>query len=388
VRQIDVHLEEEENDMPGSLRIGKVIGIDLYIHAGWLIILVLLTWSLAGDRFVQLAPTWTTGTYWITALITSLLFFVSVLAHELAHAWLSQAHGLKVARMTLFIFGGIEDLESPPRSVGSELQIALIGPCTNLLIAGLAYVLALPFAGTGTPEEAVLDYLAFINLSLALLNLLPGFPLDGGRIVRAILWKSSGNYRQAARTATLAGQGCAYLLIVLGIGSFFFGHFFYGLWTIFIGWFLLSAAQAAHMQALIQTTLHEVTVQRAMNVAAITVPANISLQKLVDEYFDPLQLSSAFVVQGGYLAGLITLMEVNRVPREHWSKTPVGYSMRLKEQLLVATPDQSLSAVLQSMVTRGIDLVPVVKDGLLVGVLSLESVIAYLQHRRTQQAIQ
>jgi Zn-dependent protease len=337
---------------------------------------------------VQLAPTWTTGTYWITALITSLLFFVSVLAHELAHAWLSQAHGLKVARMTLFIFGGIEDLESPPRSVGSELQIALIGPCTNLLIAGLAYVLALPFAGTGTPEEAVLDYLAFINLSLALLNLLPGFPLDGGRIVRAILWKSSGNYRQAARTATLAGQGCAYLLIVLGIGSFFFGHFFYGLWTIFIGWFLLSAAQAAHMQALIQTTLHEVTVQRAMNVAAITVPANISLQKLVDEYFDPLQLSSAFVVQGGYLAGLITLMEVNRVPREHWSKTPVGYSMRLKEQLLVATPDQSLSAVLQSMVTRGIDLVPVVKDGLLVGVLSLESVIAYLQHRRTQQAIQ
>lgn len=371
--------------MPGSLRIGKVTGIDLYIHAGWLIILVLLTWSLAGDRFVQLAPTWTSGTYWITALITSLLFFVSVLAHELAHAWLTQAHGLTIARMTLFIFGGIEDLESPPRSVGSELQIALIGPCASLLIAGLAYALALPFAGTGTPEEAVLDYLAFINLSLALLNLLPGFPLDGGRILRAILWKSSGDYRRAARTATLAGQGCAYLLIVLGIGSFFFGYFFYGLWTIFIGWFLLSAAQAAHMQTLIQTTLHEVTVQRAMNVASVTVPANISLQKLVDEYFGPLQLSSAFVVQGGYLAGLITLMEVNQVPRDHWSKTPVGYSMRLKEQLLVATPDQSLSAVLQSMVTHGIDLVPVVKDGLLVGVLSLESVIAYLQQRRVQQ---
>lgn len=374
--------------MPGSLRIGKVIDIDLYIHAGWLIVLVLLTWSLASDRFVQLAPTWTSGTYWITALITSLLFFVSVLVHELAHALLARAHGHSISRMTLFIFGGIADLETAPRSASSELQIALIGPCISLLIAGLAYTLALPFAGTGTPEEAVLDYLAFINLSLGLLNFLPGFPLDGGRILRALLWKISGSYRLAARTATLVGQGCAYLLIVLGIGSFFLGNFFYGLWTIFIGWFLLSAAQSAHMQELIQMALQEVTVGRAMHVAPLTVPANISLQKLVDDYFQPMKLSSALVVQGDYLAGQITHMEISHVQREQWGKTPVGYVMRLKEQLFVTTPDQPLSTVLQSMITRRIDMVPVVEDGLLVGVLSLETIIAYLQQRRIQRSLQ
>jgi Zn-dependent protease/CBS domain-containing protein len=376
--------------MPGSLRIGKVIGIDLYIHAGWFIILVLLTWSLASDRFVQLAPTWTSSTYWITALITSLLFFVSVLVHELAHAWLTRAHNLTVVRMTLFIFGGIEDIEDVeqvPRSPGSELRIALIGPGVSLLLAGLSYVLALPFASTGTPEEAVLDYLAFINLSLALINLLPGFPLDGGRVLRALLWKFTGNYRQAARIATLTGQGCAYLLIVAGIGGFFTGNLFNGLWAIFIGWFLLSAGQSAHAQELMQTALREVTVRQAMNPEPVTVPANISIQKLIDEYFQPLNLSSAPVMQGDYLVGLITLMEISHIQREHWGKTPVGYVMRLKEQLFIATPDQPLSTVLQAMITRGIDLVPVVQDDLLVGIVSLESVLSYLQKRRSQPVV-
>lgn len=370
--------------MPGSLRIGKIVGIDLYIHAGWLIILVLLTWSLAGDRFVQLAPTWTNSTYWITALITSLLFFVSVLVHELAHALLARVHGLTVTRMTLFIFGGIEELEQAPRSPGSELQIALVGPGISLLLASLFYGLTLPFANTGTPEEAVLDYVAFINLALGLINLLPGFPLDGGRIMRALLWKFTGDYRRAARTATLAGQSSAYLLIVLGIGGFFTGNFFDGMWIIFIGWFLLSAGQSAHTQELIQTALRDVTVKRAMNPAPVTVPANISVQKLFDEYFQPMNISSAPVMQGGYLAGLVTLAEVSQVQRENWGKTPVGYIMRLKEQIFIVTPDQSLSTVLQSMLARGISLVPVVQDDLLIGVLNLESVISYLQQRRSQ----
>ncbi len=371
--------------MPGSLRIGKIIGIDLYIHAGWLIILVLLTWSLAGDRFVQLAPSWTGSTYWITALITSLLFFVSVLMHEVAHALLTRAHGLTVTRMTLFIFGGVEDLKQAPRSPGSELQIALIGPGISFLLAGLYYGLALPFANTGTPEEAVLDYVAFINLALALINLLPGFPLDGGRIMRALLWKFTGNYRRASHTATLTGQGCSYLLIVLGIGSFFTGNLFDGLWIIFIGWFLLSAGQSAHAQELIQTALRDVTVERAMNPTPVTVPANISIQKLVDEYFQPLNISSAPVMQGGYLAGLITFIEISQVQRENWGKTPVGYVMRLREQIFIVTPDQPLSVALQSMLARGINLVPVVQDDLLVGVLNLESILSYLQQRRSQR---
>ena len=369
--------------MPGSFRLGKIAGIDIYVHLSWFIVLVLLTWSLASGWFVQLFPGWSTPTYWITAFISALLLFVCVLLHELAHSLIAQVHGLTVKNITLFIFGGVATIKEEMKRSGIEFQIAVVGPITSLFLAAIAFLLAWPFRGSNSPTEAVLDYLAASNFLLGVFNLIPGFPLDGGRVLRSIAWKITGNIQKSTRIASYAGQAMAFVFILLGIAAFFTGNFFNGLWSIFIGWFLLNAAQTANMQILLQNTLQGVSVDKVMNPRPVAVPANISLQKLVDEYFVPQGLQAAPVVQGEYLAGLITLTDIARVERERWAYTPVGHVMRLLEQVYVTTPEQPLHDLLEVMVTRGINQIPVVQDGRLVGLLSRESILRYLQVRQS-----
>ena len=369
--------------MPGSLRLGKIAGIDIYAHLSWFIILVLLTWSLADDWFVQAYPGWATTTYWVVAFISALLLFVCVLAHELAHALVAQTSGLTVRKITLLIFGGVAHIEEEVKRPGVEFRVAIAGPIASLLLAVVAFLLALPLQGSGATAEAVLEYLAVSNLVLGAFNLLPGFPLDGGRVLRSIVWKVTGNFKKSTHVASSVGQAFAYLFIFLGIVEFFTGNFFNGLWTVFIGWFLLNAAQTAHTQVELQSALQGVSVGQVMNPRPVAVPANISLQKLVDEYFLPLELRAAPVIQGEYLAGFITLSDIARVARERWSFTPVGYVMRLLEQVQVATPEQPLQGVLQMMDAQDINQMPVVTDGRLVGLLSRELIIRYLQERQS-----
>ena len=369
--------------MPGSFRLGKIAGIDIYAHLSWFIVLVLLTWSLASGWFVQLFPGWSTPTYWITAFISALLLFVCVLLHELAHSLIAQVHGLTVKNITLFIFGGVATIEEEMKRPGIEFQIAVVGPITSLFLAAIAFLLAWPFRGSNSPTEAVLDYLAASNFLLGVFNLIPGFPLDGGRVLHSITWKITGNIQKSTRIASYAGQAMAFVFILLGIAAFFTGNFFNGLWSIFIGWFLLNAAQTANTQILLQNTLQGVPVDKVMNPRPVAVPANISLQKLVNEYFVPQGLQAAPVVRGEYLAGLITLTDIARVERERWAYTPVGHVMRLLEQVYVTTPEQPLHDLLEVMVTRGINQIPVVQDGRLVGLLSRESILRYLQVRQS-----
>ena len=369
--------------MPGSFRLGKIAGIDIYAHLSWFIVLVLLTWSLASGWFVQLFPGWSTPTYWITAFISALLLFVCVLLHELAHSLIAQVHGLTVKNITLFIFGGVATIEEEMKRPGIEFQIAVVGPITSLFLAAIAFLLAWPFRGSNSPTEAVLDYLAASNFLLGVFNLIPGFPLDGGRVLHSIAWKITGNIQKSTRIASYAGQAMAFVFILLGIAAFFTGNFFNGLWSIFIGWFLLNAAQTANTQILLQNTLQGVSVDKVMNPRPVAVPANISLQKLVNEYFVPQGLQAAPVVRGEYLAGLITLTDIARVERERWAYTPVGHVMRLLEQVYVTTPEQPLHDLLEVMVTRGINQIPVVQDGRLVGLLSRESILRYLQVRQS-----
>ena len=365
--------------MPGSFRLGKIAGIDIYAHLSWFIVLVLLTWSLASGWFVQLFPGWSIPTYWITAFISALLLFVCVLLHELAHSLVAQVHGLTVKNITLFIFGGVATIEEEMKRPGIEFQIAVVGPITSLFLAAIAFLLAWPLRGSNSPTEAVLDYLAASNFLLGVFNLIPGLPLDGGRVLRSIAWKITGNIQKSTRIASYAGQAMGFVFILLGIAAFFTGNFFNGLWSIFIGWFLLNAAQTANTQILLQNTLQGVSVDKVMNPRPVAVPANISLQKLVDEYFVPQGLQAAPVVRGEYLAGLITLTDIARVERERWAYTPVGHVMRLLEQVYVTTPEQPLHDLLEVMVTRGINQIPVVQDGRLVGLLGRESILRYLQ---------
>ena len=365
--------------MPGSFRLGKIAGIDIYAHLSWFIVLVLLTWSLASGWFVQLFPGWSIPTYWITAFISALLLFVCVLLHELAHSLVAQVHGLTVKNITLFIFGGVATIEEEMKRPGIEFQIAVVGPITSLFLAAIAFLLAWPLRGSNSPTEAVLDYLAASNLLLGVFNLIPGLPLDGGRVLRSIAWKITGNIQKSTRIASYAGQAMGFVFILLGIAAFFTGNFFNGLWSIFIGWFLLNAAQTANTRILLQNTLQGVSVDKVMDPRPVAVPANISLQKLVDEYFVPQGLQAAPVVRGEYLAGLITLTDIARVERERWAYTPVGHVMRLLEQVYVTTPEQPLHDLLEVMVTRGINQIPVVQDGRLVGLLGRESILRYLQ---------
>ncbi len=369
--------------MPGSFRIGKIAGIDIFIHVSWLIIIVLLTWSLATGWFPVLYPGWSTITYWVVSLIAALLLFVAVLVHELAHSLVARARGLQVKNITLFIFGGVSNIEQEPQTPGVEFQMAFVGPLTSLVIGGVAYLLLLALGNNTSPLAAILKYLAVTNILLGIFNLIPGFPLDGGRVLRSIVWKLSGSLRTATRVTTLVGEVIAYLFILLGIWLFFGGNLLDGIWLGFIGWFLLSAAQSANAQSMLQSMLKGVTVGEVMNPSPLTVPANISLQKLVDDYFLPRGLRSAMVMQNDQLVGLITLGDIRSVPREQWSQVPVGHVMIPVNKLHVVSPQQNLNDVLPLMAGRDVNQLPVVQDGRLVGVLSRDAIMRYLEVRRS-----
>ena len=368
--------------MPGSLRIGKIFGIDIYIHISWVIILVLLTWSLAVGWFPVLYHGFSAVTYWVLGFIAAVLLFVSVLLHELAHSFVARARGLPVKNITLYIFGGVSNIEKEPGSPGVEFQIAVVGPLTSLLIGVLAFALFFLLGQYSSALGAILWYLGYANILLGIFNLIPGFPLDGGRVLRSIVWKIDGNLRRATRIVTVVGQIIAYLFILVGIWLFFVGYFIDGLWLGFIGWFLLSSAQSANSEVMLQSVFRGVTVSEVMNTAPTTVPANISLQKLVDEYFLPLGLRSAFVIQGDRLAGLITLSDIRHVPREEWGQTPVGLAMIPRDRLHIVSPQQSLNDVLPLMAGRDVNQLPVVQDERLVGVLSRDAIVRYLEIRR------
>jgi Zn-dependent protease len=369
--------------MPGTFRIGNIAGIDIDIHVSWIIILVLLTVSLATGWFPQLYPGWSTATYWLIAFLSSLLLFVSVLLHELAHSLVARRRGLPVKSITLFIFGGVSNIEREPQSPGVEFQIAFVGPLTSLVIGAICFLLQVPLRGSNSPLEGILFYLAVTNILLGVFNLIPGFPLDGGRVLRSIVWRLTGNLRQATRVATLTGQVIAYLFILLGIWIFFVGDILDGIWLGFIGWFLLSAAQSANAQGMLTSVLRGVTVGEVMNPKPATVPADISLQQLVDAYFLPGGLRYALVMQTDRLLGLITLGDIRHIPREQWGQVPVSTAMIPLSRLHVVTPQQSLSDVLPLMAGRDVNQLPVVENGALVGILSRDAIVHYLEVRRS-----
>ena len=368
--------------MPGSFRIFRIAGIDINIHISWLIILVFLTFSLATGWFPITYPGSSTTTYYLLGFIASILLFVSVLLHELAHSFVARSRGLQVKSIVLFIFGGVSNIEQEPQTPGIEFSMAFVGPLVSLLIGVVCYGLLLLVRGTHSLLVPILSYLALMNIILGIFNLIPGFPLDGGRVLRSIIWKATGNFQTATNITTFVGQAFAYLIILWGILLFFAGNAFNGLIIIFTGWFLLTSAQSARSQSMLDTAFRGVTVNQIMDTNVLTVPANISLQKLVDEYFLPRGLRSAFVMQGDQLAGLITLSDIRHVPRDQWPQTPVGYAMIPLERLHTITPQQNVKDVLPLMTGQDVNQLAVVQDGRLVGVLTREGILRSLEIRR------
>ena len=365
-----------------AIRLGRIAGIEIDLDWSWLVILALFTGSLATGHFPQSVPGLSSVVYLGAGLLAALLLFASVIAHELGHSIVARRHGVPVRGITLFIFGGVSSLEREPTTPGAEFLIAIIGPIVSFVLGAVFWLLSLPLDRISPLGGSIFRYLGVANIFLAIFNLLPGFPLDGGRVLRAILWKATGSMRRATRWAARSGQALALLFILFGVWQFFVGDGFGGLWTVFIGWFLFSAAQAVNRQALIENALRGVTVRDLMQPAAVTAPANISLQRLADEYILPLGVRTVPVTQDGQLAGVISLRDMRKVPHEQWGEVPVGHAMTPLEHLRTISPHQPITDALLLMSDGDVNQLPVIENGNLVGILSREAIVRALDIRR------
>ncbi len=316
--------------------------------------------------------------------IATLLFFASLLAHELSHSFVARAKGIPVEGITLFAFGGVSRICMDAENPGDEFQIAGVGPLTSVVLAalfGLLYWIG-SSAGWSVAINGVSGYLALINLILAIFNLLPGFPLDGGRLFRAIVWKITGNLKKATRIASWGGKFLSYLIITLGVVQLFGGLILNGLWLILIGWFLNNAADNSYQQLVLRTSLQGVRVGELMTRSPETVIPNITLRELVDEYFLQQRYQAYPVTHNGQPLGIITLNRVKEIPREEWERRTVGDTMIPVEQGVLVRPEENMTQVLQKMAESGARRVLVARNGKLEGIATANDVANWLRRRR------
>lgn len=366
--------------MRNTLRLGSIYGIEIGLDYSWFIVFALVTWSLAAHVFPD-NYRWPALTYWTTGIITSLLFFASVLAHELGHSVIAIRKGVPVKAITLFIFGGMAQITKEPQRPRDEFFIAIAGPAVSVTLGLLFRALHAAVPNPDQPLAALAFWLGWINFSLAFFNLVPGFPLDGGRVLRAIVWGLTGNFQRATQIASIGGRVVAYGFIALGIWIFFSGNWVNGLWLAFIGWFLENAAVSSYRQVALREQLMGVKAREIMMTDCPHVPRNLTLHTLVYDYILKGTRRCFPVVEDGRVFGIITLHHVKTVPQEQWATTTVGQAMTPFEQTKKVRPDQDLFEILEFMTAEDINQVPVVEDGKLVGMISRDRVLAFLTTR-------
>jgi Zn-dependent protease/predicted transcriptional regulator len=374
--------------MGGSITLGKIFGIQFRLHYSWFIIFVLITVSLSWQYFPIAYPDWNTSTYWVVGVFTSLLFFASVLTHELAHSLVGRANGIPVKSITLFIFGGVAHMTREATRHGAELKMAAAGPIASLAIAGFFFLLYFSIRSISEPIAALAFWLGQINAVLAAFNLIPGFPLDGGRVFRSLLWRFSGNYQRATRIAVYVGQGIGYLFILGGLVLIFlFPHnWFNGLWLAFIGWFLTNIASASYRQAQWQAALQGITARDIMTSSCPVVSSDVAIERLVKEYIFTAGHRCFLVTDDGEMKGILTLGNIKSVARADWGSTPVKNVMTPVEKLQVAHLDQDIMSVLEQMDEGNINQMPVVNEGRVIGLITRENVFRFL-HTRSRLGI-
>jgi Zn-dependent protease/CBS domain-containing protein len=361
------------------IQIARVIGIPIYLHFSWLIIFGLIVWTLSTGYFPQQYPDLPASSYWAKGLVASLLFFVSILLHELGHAVVARRHGLRTRSITLFIFGGVAQLEHDPENGRAEFWMAAAGPVVSLVLAGFFYACSiLPFVGA--PTVAVAQYLALINLILALFNLVPAFPMDGGRLLRGALWARLGKAR-ATRIASGAGTFFAFALIFSGVFRLVSGDGLGGIWYILIGWFIKDASVASYQQARLDEVLRGVAVRDAMVAAVETVSSTGSVAEAAREHFMRTGYGSYPVTRGEAVVGLLCLKDVLALSPEERDATSVQGAMRPLTEGIVTTPDASLLVAIASMAQAGSARLLVMDGDRLVGLLTMNGVIRRLRMR-------
>jgi len=366
--------------MRHSWRIGRAFGIDINIDSSWFLIFILFSWVLAANYYPQGYPGWSQGLYWFIGVMTSLLIFTSVLIHELAHSLVAIQQGEKVKNITLFILGGVAQITEEPKKPLQELLMALVGPLASFGLGFIFFIVALFLKGTSIPLHAALSYLALINLVLGIFNLLPGFPMDGGRVLRSIIWKITGNLRKATRIASRTGQGFAFLLMVLG-GVQVIRGYLSGLWLIFIGWFLHSAAVRGYRRVMVETVLKGVSAGDLMTKDYESVRHDLLVQELVDDFILKKRERVFLVLEEEEVRGIVCLEDVKATPRERWSEYRVEDIMTPREKLMFVSLEADGSEILDSLTANDIHQIPVLKQGRIVGIICRSDVLRFIQLR-------
>ncbi|MBN2548333.1 MAG: site-2 protease family protein [Anaerolineales bacterium] len=366
--------------MNASIRIGKIAGIPVGLHFSWFLIFALLTWSLSSAYFPQEYPQLSGWLYVLLAAVTSIFFFASVLAHELGHSIIALRNQIPVKGITLFIFGGVAQIGQEPRSPGAEFRIAIAGPLVSLGLAGIFGLLWV--VDHGIPYLAAPSiYLARINLILALFNMIPGFPLDGGRVLRSIVWWFTKSFRKATQVASVSGQLVAFGFIAFGVFLLFQGNLANGLWLAFIGWFLQNAAAATYAQMNLQESLSGVKVSQVMTSDCQQVQSLTPISQIVDERILTGGQRCFFVADEDELKGILTLKDISKLAQPKWRFTTAEQLMVPFSRLIKIDPDMELMTALQAMDQAEVAQIPVVEQGRITGMLTREQVLHYLRLR-------
>ena len=385
--------------MGKGIRIAKLFGINIEVDWSWLLILLLVVWNLS-TTFSQVHPDWSTLFAIMMGILAALLFFLSVLLHELAHSLVAKSQGLPVNRITLFLFGGVSNIREEPKSPGNEFTMAILGPATSIVIG---FVLLL-LAGVGLqmqnlsqldPMEFLQGLNAFrtlavwlgaVNLILGVFNLIPGFPLDGGRVLRSIIWAITDNLKTATRWASYVGQGIAWLMITGGIAMIFgiripfFGQgLVNGVWLILIGWFLNNAAIKSYQQLVVRDVLENVPVRQMTKRNPPTASAEILVEDLIENHIMQTDDHAFPVMQDGELAGIVCLDDVRKVPSSQRSTKTVSDIMTPRSELITICPDEPANDALNEISKRSIRQLVVMQDGELFGLVRRRDIVRYLQ---------
>jgi Zn-dependent protease/CBS domain-containing protein len=373
--------------MPGRVPIGRVFGIQIRIDWSWLIALVLIGGGLAYKFAHDLAPSGqgvqVQPLHWLMGLLGALVLFLCVLLHEFSHALVARSRGVPINGITLFLFGGVTEMTQEPDNARQELLFAAAGPAMSGLLAVLFYAGFFVARSQGAPPALTyfLGLMGFLNLLLIAFNVVPGFPLDGGRILRAILWQTTGSLKRATYITTRVAVAVAYGLIAYGIFSVIYIDLISGLWMAFIGFFLKEAAESGYQQVLLKRALSGLRVQQVMSAPLVTVSSGLTLDKLVDEYFLQHRYKSFPVEDGGRLVGLVSLEDVKAVPRDRWPQVAVVQVMRTEVLSDCLTPESDVGAALTAMVQKGLGRIPVCLHGQPIGMVTRRDILQLFRIR-------
>jgi len=362
------------------LTLFKLLGIEIRLDASWLLLAILITWTLAVGFFPGSYPDLEPMTHWLMGAVAAAGLFASIVLHELAHATVARRDGLGIDGITLFVFGGVAEMKAEPASPMKEFRMAIAGPIASLVIAGGCYLVALAGSAVGAalPFVGVFAYLAFINTILAVFNMVPAFPLDGGRVLRAALWGWQGSLRRATRITSTIGSGFGIFLIVMGLFSVLQGSLIGGIWWFLIGLFVRAAAQMSYQQVLVRRGLEGVPVRQVMKADPVTVAPDLAVADLVEGYVYRHHFKLFPVVEAGRLVGCVRLTDVKTVPRQDWGTTTVAAIMQDCTAERMVGPDEDALSLLPRLGGEADGRLLVTETGRLLGIVTRRDLFAYL----------